>query len=151
MPALRSVHKVAIIEGLAVFQTPTEVRESLRERFSIDVSLRQIVYYDPTSKNPDLAKEWVELHSAIRESFLKNIFEIPIANQAVRLRELNHVVAKARAAENHTLVCQALEQAAKELGGVFTNRRDLTSDNNPLGITFKIEKTQSHVGINAGD
>jgi len=151
MPALRSVHKVAIVEALAVFQTPTEVRGSLRERFAIDVSLRQVVYYDPTSKNPDLAKEWAELHATIRERFLKNIGEIPIANQAVRLRALNHVVAKASAAENYPLVCQALEQAAKELGGIFTNRRDVTSDNSPLGITFKIEKTQSHVGINAGD
>ena len=51
---------------------------------------------------------------------------MPVAHQAYRLRVLNRALERAEKSGNTTLVLQILEQAAREMGGAFTNRREVT-------------------------
>lgn len=52
-----------IVQALACYDTPTQVAESVKEDFGIEVTRQQIASYDPTkaaSKN-NLAKKWRDL------------------------------------------------------------------------------------------
>ncbi|WP_256345640.1 DUF2280 domain-containing protein, partial [Pseudomonas sp. F1002] len=48
---------------------------------------------------------------------------IPIANRAYRLRALGRMAEKAETMKNMALATQIIEQAAKETGDVYVNRR----------------------------
>ena len=51
---------------------------------------------------------------------------MPVAKQVYRLRVLQRALDRAEKRGNDAMVLQILETAAKESGGVFTNRRELT-------------------------
>lgn len=54
---------------------------------------------------------------------------IPIDQQSYRLHVLQQNLERAEQRGNAGLAISILEQAAKELGGAFTNRRELTGKN----------------------
>lgn len=123
------------MRGLATFLSPTEVKAELRKDFRVDVSLRQIVYYDATSKNPDLAQTWIDLFTSTREHYLSDLEEIPISHRAIRLRRLERMEHKAEERGNYALAMQILEQVAKEMGGFYANRQKIEhtgADGKPL-------------------
>lgn len=126
MADLSNEHRIFIVRRLASMMTPQEVADAVKEEFDgLEVSRQQVRHYNP-EQSPDLAAEWRELFEAERERFLTQLEEIPIANKAVRLRWLNAGADKARQAKNWMMVAKLSEQAAKEMGGVFTNRTELT-------------------------
>jgi hypothetical protein len=53
-----------------------------------------------------------------------------IANQSFRLAELTDLYRKAKKSKNHVLAAALMKQAAEEVGGAFTNERNvkLTKD-----------------------
>jgi len=53
----------------------------------------------------------------------KSAGEIPIAHRAYRLRTLQRIATKAEGMRNMAMVLQVLEQAAKEVGDAYVNRR----------------------------
>jgi hypothetical protein len=56
---------------------------------------------------------------------LEETAAIGIANRSFRLRKLSRTVERAEAVGNHGLVMQALEMAAKEAGGAFTDKHQV--------------------------
>lgn len=58
-----------------------------------------------------------------RERFQTEIAEIPIANKAYRLRVLQRMSVTAENMKNLGMTAQLLEQAAKEVGDVYTNKQ----------------------------
>jgi hypothetical protein len=66
-----------------------------------------------------------------RKRFREETVEIPIANRAYRLRALGRMAEKAENMKNMALTAQLLEQAAKEVGDVYVNRR--LEPEKPLG------------------
>lgn len=114
-----------IVTRLACFERPAEIQAAVLETFGVDVGLPQILYYDPKSRGTDMAQKWRKLHADTRAAFTRDVSQIPIANRAVRLRELQKLYEKDEGRGATALAAGHLEQAAKEVGDAFTNRRML--------------------------
>ena len=127
MAALKEPVKMAIVQALACFDTPSQVVELVKQEFGLTITRQQVATYDPTkTTGKNLSKKLVALFEATRAAFLAMKAEIPIAQQAFRLRAVQRELERAQARGNSAMVLQALEHAAKETGGLFTNRRELT-------------------------
>jgi hypothetical protein len=97
---------------------------SLSKEFGITIPRQQVESHDPTKANgKGLAKKWVEMFNETRERFQAEIADIPIANKAYRLRVLQRMSVTAENMKNIGMTAQLLEQAAKEVGDVYTNKQ----------------------------
>lgn len=134
MAKLTEPMKLAIVQGLACFDTPSEVAAAVKEEFGITLTRQQVAGYDPTKAScKGMAKKLRAIFEETRKAFLADVSKVPIAQQAVRLRALQREFERAKGRGNTVLVAQLLEQAAKEVGGGFTNRRELTgADGGPI-------------------
>lgn len=115
-----------IVTRLACFDMPSEIAVAIKEEFGIDVPRQRIHEYDPAHGEP--AKKWRILFEYTRAEFLKDASKVPIAQKSYRLRELHKLYIRTVTAPrpNVPLGKELLEQAAKESGGMFTNRREIT-------------------------
>jgi hypothetical protein len=121
MPALTDEIKEFIVKGLACYDTPTFVAEAVKVNFGIEISRQQVHVYDPDSSQPP-AQRWCDLHAATRAAFLRDAAEIGIANRIVRLRRLDRLASRCEK-NSVALALICLQQAAKECGGLYENRR----------------------------
>ncbi|PXV65823.1 hypothetical protein C8D93_109203 [Sinimarinibacterium flocculans] len=120
---LTSEHKARIVQALACFDTPSDVVNTLKSEFGVEITRQRVQQYDPTtSAGRQCARQWRELFAATRERFVKSIAEIPIAHRAYRLRALQRMAERAERLKNYALAAQLHEQAAKECGDDYTNR-----------------------------
>lgn len=127
MAALTDPAKLFVVQALACFDTPSQVASAVKQEFGLEVSRQQVSIYDPTRPaGRSLSKKLAATFQATREAFLKEAATVPVAHQAYRLRVLNRALERAEKSGNTTLVLQILEQAAREMGGAFTNRREVT-------------------------
>jgi hypothetical protein len=134
-PILTDEQRIKAIQLLACFEGPTEtLRELQAEWPGVKVSVQAIEALDPTRyAGRRLAKRWKAIFEATREAFLKDTAAIGIANPAYRLRQLEKIAQRQLTRGNDVLAMQAMEQAAKEVGGAFTNARILTGkDGGPI-------------------
>lgn len=116
--------KTFIVRGLACYDTPSQVAAAVKEEFGLTLTRMQVALYDPaTHAGRDLSKKWRAIFAETRKQFLESIARIPIAHQTYRLRQLHRMFERAAATGNAQLAAQLLEQAAKEVGGAFTNTR----------------------------
>lgn len=129
MATLSSEHKAFIVTMLARFEAPSDVQEAVNEEFGLEVSSSQIAYYNPQARsgNDRLADRWKELFEEQRRRYTEAIEDVAIAHERVRLEKLQKVVDDRMKHSDHRTVMRALEQAAKERGGAFTNVRDVQS------------------------
>lgn len=124
MAVLRSEVKAFIVQALACFDTPSQVVESVKKEFDLTVSRQQCESHDPTKfAGRGLGEKWTELFHAARKRFREETEDIPIANRAFRLRALARMADKAETMRNLPLAVQIIEQAAKETGDAYLNRR----------------------------
>ncbi|AJA15472.1 phage protein [Pseudomonas putida S12] len=132
MAALSNDVKAFIVQALACFDTPSQVVEAVQKEFSIAVTRQQVETHDPTKySGKGLAKRWVALFEDTRKRFREETAEIPIANRAFRLRGLGRMAEKAENMRNLALTAQLYEQAAKECGDMYVNRK--IEPDKPLG------------------
>lgn len=83
--------------------------------------------YDPSkTSGRDVGAKLKAVFNATRKEFLEDVAGVPIANLAVRLQMLQRLCVEADIRGNSAMVARLLEQAAKEVGGLLTNRRELT-------------------------
>jgi hypothetical protein len=134
MASLKHEHKIFIVKGFAAFQSPSELANAVNEEFRLNVTRQQVWKYHPD--NPQTAPKWKEMYTAFRDAFIKGTTEIAISHKSFRLSELEDMRRKAKKMRNFPLAAQLLEQAAKEMGGLFTNRRRL--DVNPREALAKL-------------
>lgn len=126
MAALKDDVKAFIVHALACFDTPTQVAEAVKDEFGIEIGRQQVAAYDPTKvAGAGLGQKWRAVFESSRQQFLQQTSNIPVANQAYRLRVIDRLLGKVERQGNMGLAAQLLEQAAKETGGVFTNRHKL--------------------------
>ncbi|AEA70192.1 Putative phage protein [Pseudomonas brassicacearum subsp. brassicacearum NFM421] len=124
MAALQNDVKAFIVQALACFDTPSQVVEAVQKEYGVSVTRQQVETHDPTkTSGKGLAKRWVTMFEDTRKRFREETSDIPIANRAFRLRTLGRMAEKAENMKNMALTAQLLEQAAKEVGDVFVNRR----------------------------
>jgi hypothetical protein len=132
MATLNSEVKGFIVQALACFDTPSQVVEAVKQEFGIEISRQLCESHDATKRSSKtLAAKWVTLFHDTRKRFREETAEIPIANRAYRLRALGRMAEKAENMKNMALTAQLLEQAAKEVGDVYVNRR--LEPEKPLG------------------
>lgn len=124
MTKLTDPIRAFIVRGLACFDSPTQVSNAVKDEFGIAVPRELVQKYHPERvASRGLAKRWRVQFAVQRQAFLRVVAEIPIANQAVRLRTLQRQLERAERINNPVLVLQILEQAAKEIGGAYGDRR----------------------------
>ncbi len=124
MAALKPEIKAFIVQSVACFDTPSQVVESVLKEFGIQITRQQVEQNDPTKvSGKGLAKKWSDLFNTTRARFLNEISDIPIANKAYRLRVLQRMATTAENMKNMGMTAQLLEQAAKEVGDVYTNKQ----------------------------
>ncbi|HCW18982.1 DUF2280 domain-containing protein [Achromobacter sp.] len=127
MAMLTEAHKRFIVQALACWDSPQEVADAVKAEFGLNVHRSQVAQYDPTKvAGQRLAKKWVDLFEATHQRFREEVAEIPIADQAYRLRQLGKIYERHISRGNVVGAAAVLEQAAKETGGAFTNRREHT-------------------------
>lgn len=132
MAALRDEVKAFVVQALACFDTPSQVVVAVKENFGLEVSRQQCEAYDPTKYvGRNLHLKWRTLFEDTRARFREETADIPIANRAYRLRALGRMAEKAENMKNMALTAQLLEQAAKEVGDIYVNRR--LEPDKPLG------------------
>lgn len=126
--------KTFIVQCNAMFDAPSAVVKALKEEFGVDITRQFVQALDPTKRQGrDCAKKWKAIFDATRAEFLENTAGIAIAHRAVRLRYLQRMLDRVEGMQNYPLAAQLLEQAAKESGGAFTNRRELSGpDGKPI-------------------
>jgi hypothetical protein len=115
-----------VVQALACFDSPSTVAAAVKKDFGLVVSPQSMEAYDPTKRSgAKLAKKWRALFHETRKAFLEDTSAIGISHRAVRLRALQRMADKAEAQGNMVLASSLLEQAAKETGGSYTNRREV--------------------------
>jgi len=116
-----------IVQQLACFDTPSVVVNSVKAEFGLTITRQRVELYDPNKKaGQALSQRWRELFEATRKEFLEDTSKIAISHRAVRLRALQRMADRAEHIGNMALAAQLHEQAAKEVGDSYTNRRELT-------------------------
>jgi hypothetical protein len=119
--------KTYIVQALACFDSPSIVAASVKKEFGVEVSRQLVESHDPNKKAAGgLAPKWKALFEETRKTFLEDTASIAISHRAVRLRALQRMADKAETQGNMVLASSLLKQAAEEVGGSYTNRRELT-------------------------
>ncbi|HEO1823318.1 TPA: DUF2280 domain-containing protein [Acinetobacter baumannii] len=131
MAALKEPVKIFIVQALACRDTPQEVVENVKQEFDVEISRSQCQAYDPTKySGRNLSQKYVELFEKTREEFDKGLIDIPIASKYYRLKQYQKQLERTR---NVKTALKILEQAAKDIGGQFTNRQEITGkDGGPV-------------------
>lgn len=130
-PKMTDEQRIKAIQLLACFDTPKETHKQLKELWpALDVTVQAIEALDPTKHaGRNIAARWKAIFEATRAAFLTETASIGIANPAFRLRALDKIAQRQLDKGNDVLAMAALEQAAKEAGGAFTNKRELGGPN----------------------
>ena len=93
MPTLTDEIKTFIVKGLACYDTPSQVADSVKANFNIEITRQHVYAYDPKSSQ-HMAPRWKELHAATRAALLRETSEIGIAHRAVRLLRLDRLASR---------------------------------------------------------
>jgi hypothetical protein len=101
----------------------SKVKEYVWSTHRINLSIQAVLAYDVSKPSFRNAERWRPIFEAARNSFLDNVGAVPIAHPAFRLNLLNDAALVARERGNFALMAQLLEQAAREVGGMFTKVR----------------------------
>lgn len=143
MAKLDEQQKVFIVQALACFDTPSQIARAFKEEFGFDIERQQVQQYNPErAAYRGMAKKLIALFTRTRKKFLEDVSDVPISQQAYRLRSLQRMHDLAVTRNNAALAAQLLEQAAKEVGGAFTNTRQLQGPGGgpiPVGHSGKVE------------
>lgn len=115
--------KIFIVQRLACWDTPSQVAKSVNDEFGLNLPRQNIHKYDPTVKaGQELSEKLRTIFEETRKAFTEETSAIGIAHKAVRLRALDRMARTAEDRGNILGAAQLIEQAAKEVGGAFTNK-----------------------------
>ena len=136
MATLNNKVKAFIVQGLDTYMMPSEVAEAVKKEFNLEITRQQVSSYDPTkASGMNLAQKWRDLFKQFRDDFNNDIQAIPIANKAYRLNMLDRMARDAEKSKNRPLAASLLEQAAKDVGEVFTNKQKLDHQSSDKSMT----------------
>lgn len=137
-PKLNDRIRDGIIVRFACCYSPEEVKAWLKEEHGLELTDPALSYYN--ANNPaarsSLSEKWRARFDVVREEYVSRV-DAPIAFKAHRLRLANtaaeRILARLGGDRSVNVVMvetlqRLLEYAAKEDGGMFTNRRILEHD-----------------------
>jgi hypothetical protein len=142
---LSDLVKRFIVTALACWDTPSTVAAAVKADYGIEITRQRVEAYDPTKvAGKALSKEYRALFTEARKLYLADEAGIGIAQKTFRLRMLERMALKAEAVGNSGMAAQLLEQAAREIGGAFTNRRELSGpDGKPIEMADKTPRASA--------
>lgn len=144
MATLSAEIKAYIVQALACFDPPSKVAEAVRSKFGVVVSRQSVETHDPTKRaGRDLAKRWATMFEETRAKFQVATVDIPVANRSYRLRALGRMAEEAEERGQIAQAMQILEQAAKECGDMYLNRRRPSAE--PTDRRGPLVVQQSHI------
>ena len=132
---LTEEEKRFVVRRLAQFDSPKEAVEALKEEFRVQISPQAAEHYDPNKRaGRRLAVHLRELFEQSRKKFIDYIdVHVPHANKSVRIRKLARAADAFENVKNYMGMARMLEQLAREVGGTYTNRTELTGrDRGPI-------------------
>lgn len=139
MAALKEPVKIFIVQALACRDTPQEVAELVKQEFGIITDRMQCASYDPTkAAGRNLSKKFKDLFEETRKKFDEGLIDIPIANKHYRMKQYDKLLNKTK---NTVMALKIMEQAAKDSGGLFTNRKEITGANGGPVETIQSQTT----------
>ena len=145
MAALKEPVKFFIVQALACRDTPQEVVDLVSQEYGLKLDRKQVQSYDPTkAAGKNLSKKFIELFHKTRADFDAGLIDIPIAQKFYRLKQYQKQLE--RNAKNTVMSLKILEQAAKDVGGQFTNRQEITGkDGKPIETVNSNVPTESYL------
>lgn len=124
MATLPTAVKMHILTALACFESPTQVAASVKQQFGLELSRQRIEAWHPErAAGSRLDVIWREVFDTTRARLLIELDGIPIAHKSYRLRQLDRMAGQAEDMGNLPLAVRLIEQAAKEVGGVYERAR----------------------------
>src|ERR1700743_3505457 len=119
-----------VVQALACFDAASVVAAAVKSEFGFELARQAVEAYDPTKRaGRRLSDKWRAMFEETRKTFLEDQATIGISHRPVRLRALDRMAARAEGMGNLALARELHEQAAKETGGAFTNRREIGGPN----------------------
>ncbi len=134
-PKLKDHHRAFLVSEFACFSSPQQAADALKQEFGIEISPQGAQHYDVTSgAGVRAAQKWHGLFDVSRQAFLDDVVSrIPEAHRSVRIQELAKASRQFKKKENYLAMARMLERIAKEMGSVYSNRREITgSDRGPI-------------------
>ena len=119
--------KLEIVLKLARFRGHVEIVEDLAAE-GVATDRNQIRTYDPTNAKYEAGDKWKLVFTEARRMFIEEQAQIPVFNQSYRLELLQRGIDQAIKEKKWGSVATLAEQAAREVGGVLTNQRNVTID-----------------------
>lgn len=123
MAELPIAAKMRLVALLATFSGPSEAARIVSDEFGVALKKQQAWKYDPTRSGCNISPRLRLLFAEVRERWLNDLAAIPIAHQAQRLRSLSRLATKMEERGDYLGAAKVLEQAAKEVGGVYSHAR----------------------------
>lgn len=126
------------MQALAQFETPQQAAVALKAEHGVAISPQRAEIYDPTKRAGErLSQRWREFFYKTRRHFLERLEDVPEAHKAVRVRQLAHAARAYKARGNYRDMANMLERIAKEVGDVYSNRREVTGQGGgPLRLEY---------------
>jgi hypothetical protein len=126
--ALAEEVQTYIVQAHACFRKPSLIVRDVKAEFNVEVSREQVHFYHPEkgSKTKRLAKKWRAIFEETRKAFVERAVTFGIETQAYRLQLYQRAAEFYEERGNYVLAAEMAERAAKEMGGAYTNRRELT-------------------------
>lgn len=137
MADLKPLEKRFLVERLAVYTSIADTIEAFEKEFPKRPApdRKQVSEYglDKSRNREKRGEDLVKLWDETRKAYLEETKDIPIAFAGWRLRELQDLYETEKKGGYRKSAKATLEQAAKERGGLYTNRHELTGkDGAPL-------------------
>jgi hypothetical protein len=143
-PKLTEEARIFVVQALAMYDAPGVVAQSVKKEFGLTITAQGCEAYDPTKRaGRNLSEKWRAIFDETRKTFLEDTSKVGISHRAVRLRALQRMAEKAETQGNLALAAQLMEQAAKECGDAYTNKRKLTGgDEGDAPFVVEIRKPE---------
>lgn len=125
---LTDTHRAWLVTRCACYEKPSVVAADFESEFGMTISEKGVEYYDPTKVNGQkLAKKWRVMFEAVRDEFHKDLATyVPLATKGVRVKHLAEAAEDFRDRRNYIGMAGMLQDIAKEMGNVHTNKREHT-------------------------
>lgn len=141
MAALTPAEQRFLVLQLAVYTPIATVVEAFEAQFGKALDRRQVWEYDcsKAANRERRSTELVELFEETRAEYQEETKAVAIGNKRWRLEQYQDLYDDAKSKGLRKTAMQILEQAAKEDGDAYTNKRDVTSGGQPFKAVVGVD------------
>jgi hypothetical protein len=137
--------KVRLVTLLAQFCGPAEAAKIVSDEYAVTIDRRTAWKYDASKKGCSTSPRYRQLFHEVRDRWLNDMAAIPIAQQGHRLHLLDRLATKLEAQGDYGGALKAIEMAAKEVGGLFTNERRASVTANIRTVQMTAEEARAQL------